>query len=73
MTCVILTGGWAWLLLLIYPAQIVKQILRSGGTMRHRVLISFFQVLARFPEVCGQLIYLRDRLAARQAQLIEYK
>jgi len=73
LTCGILIGGWAWLLLLIYPAQIVKQILRSGGPMRHRVLVSFFQVLARFPEVCGQLIYLRDRLVARQAQLIEYK
>jgi glycosyltransferase involved in cell wall biosynthesis len=73
MICLILTGSWAWLLFLIYPAQLVKQILRSGGTMRNRVLVSFFQVLARFPEVCGQLLYLRDRLVARQAHLIEYK
>ncbi|SHH49097.1 Glycosyltransferase, GT2 family [Bradyrhizobium erythrophlei] len=70
---VILFGAWAWLLLLIYPAQIVKQTLRSDGAMGHRILLGFFQVLARFPEACGQLLYLRDRLAARQAQLIEYK
>jgi glycosyltransferase involved in cell wall biosynthesis len=73
VTSVILFDAWAWLLLLIYPLQIVKQTLRSDGTMGHRMLVGFFQVLARFPEACGQFLYLRDRLAARQAQLIEYK
>jgi glycosyltransferase involved in cell wall biosynthesis len=71
--CAILLGSWAWLLLLVYPAQIVKQVLRSGGTVGHRFLIGFFQVLARFPEACGQILYVRDRLVARQANLIEYK
>jgi glycosyltransferase involved in cell wall biosynthesis len=71
--CVLLFGVWAWLLVLIYPAQIVKQILRSPGTLRHRILISFFQVLARFPEACGQLLFWRDLLVAKQAKLIEYK
>jgi GT2 family glycosyltransferase len=73
MICVFLFGAWAWLLLLIYPAQIVKQILRSNGTMGHRILVGFFQLLTRFPEAWGQLLYLRDRLVARQAELIEYK
>jgi cellulose synthase/poly-beta-1,6-N-acetylglucosamine synthase-like glycosyltransferase len=70
---VFLFGGWTWLLLLIYPAQIVKQILRSDGATGHRILIGFFQVLARFPEAWGQILYFRDRLIARQRQLIEYK
>ena len=73
MICVVLVGAWAWLLLMVYPAQIVKQTLRSDGTMGHRILVGSFQVLARFPEAFGQLLYLRDRLIARQAQLIEYK
>jgi GT2 family glycosyltransferase len=71
--CVILFGSRAWLLLLIYPAQLIKLALRSNGTIRGRILLGFFQVLARFPEAWGQLLYLRDRLVARQAQLIEYK
>jgi Glycosyl transferase family group 2 len=71
--CVLLFGVWAWLLVFIYPAQIVKQILRSPGTIRHRIPVSFFQVLARFPEACGQLLFWRDLLFAKQAKLIEYK
>ncbi len=70
---VFLFGGWTWLLLLIYPTQVVKQILRSDGATGRRILIGFFQVLARFPEAWGQVLYFRDRLIARQRQLIEYK
>ncbi len=73
MTATIFFGAWAWLLLLIYPTQIMRQTLRSNGTFGDRILVGFFQVLARFPEAWGQLLYLRDRLVARQAQLIEYK
>lgn len=73
VACATLLGGWAWLLLLIYPAQVMKRILRSKGTIRQRILVGFFQVLARFPEAWGQILYVRDRLSARQAQLIEYK
>jgi GT2 family glycosyltransferase len=71
--CVVLFGRWAWLLLLVYAAQFVKQVIRSAGTPRDRMLVSFFQLLARFPEAYGQLLYLRHRLAARESQLIEYK
>ena len=74
VACSILFSAWAWLLLLVYPAQIVRQILRSSGeTMNHRIAIGFFQVMARFPEACGQILYVRDRLVTRQAKLIEYK
>jgi glycosyltransferase involved in cell wall biosynthesis len=73
LACAALIDAWAWLLLLIYPAQIMKQILRSKGSIDDRILIGFFQVLARFPEAWGQILYVRDRLVARQAKLIEYK
>jgi GT2 family glycosyltransferase len=73
IACATLFDARAWLLFLIYPVQIAKQWLRSDGTISNRILISFFQVLARFPEASGQLLYLRDRLIARQSQLIEYK
>jgi glycosyltransferase involved in cell wall biosynthesis len=73
LACATLFGAWAWLLLLVYPAQIMKQILRSSGTLAHRISIGFFQVLGRFPEAWGQILYVRDRLVARPAKLIEYK
>lgn len=73
VACATLFGAWVWLLLLVYPAQIMRQILRSKGTIGERISIGFFQVLARFPEAWGQILYARDRLSARQAQLIEYK
>jgi glycosyltransferase involved in cell wall biosynthesis len=69
----ILGGISALFLLLIYPAQILKQILRSRGSTGDRIRVGFFQVLARFPETWGEILFVRDRLAARKAQLIEYK
>jgi glycosyltransferase involved in cell wall biosynthesis len=71
--CTILGSALAWFLVLIYPAQILRQILRSSGSIGDRILSGFFQVLARFPETWGEILFVRDRLAARKAQLIEYK
>ena len=69
----VLFGLWAWALLLIYPLQILRQATRNSGSLRDRIWLALFQILARFPEVCGQLKYLRDRLLVRQARIIEYK
>jgi glycosyltransferase involved in cell wall biosynthesis len=71
--CTFLFETWAWLLLLIYPGQIARQIVRSRGPICQRILIAVFQVLARFAKVCGQILYLRDRVIARRAELVEYK
>jgi hypothetical protein len=63
--------GWvAWL---IFPLQFLRQTLRNPGSVRERVLLALFQLLARFPEACGQIEFLRDRVLGRHRQLIEYK
>jgi len=66
-------GFWAALLLLIYPLQVLRQFFRLPGDARDRGLRAAFQVLGRFPEVMGQLQFMRDRLLGRGGRLIEYK
>jgi GT2 family glycosyltransferase len=66
--------GWLGaLLLLIYPLQIVRRMLRMTGSLRTRLQFAFFEQLSRFPEAIGQLRFLRDRLLGRRGHLIEYK
>lgn len=64
---------WGWTLWLIYPMQVLRQIVRNSGPPDRRVRQALFQVLARFPEGWAQLKFLYDRLVGRQARLIEYK
>jgi GT2 family glycosyltransferase len=64
---------WGWAAWLIYPLQLLRQIVRNPGTLRQRALLALFQVLARFPEGWGQIRFVRDRLLGRQARIIEYK
>jgi GT2 family glycosyltransferase len=66
-------GPWGWLTWLIYPLQMLRQMMRNRGPLRQRAVLSIFQVLARFPEALGQLKFLRDRLFRHQAVIIEYK
>jgi GT2 family glycosyltransferase len=74
--CIVASLAWppwgraAWL---IYPLQVLRQIVRNRGTLADRATLALFQVLARFPEAWGQIKFLRDRLLGRQARLIEYK
>ena len=70
---VVLCGPWALFLFLIYPFQIFRQATRNKGSLGDRMQLALFQMLARFPEVWGQLKFLRDHLLARQAHIIEYK
>jgi GT2 family glycosyltransferase len=56
-----------WLLLLIYPLQVLR-IARSGG-----VTWAFWITLAKFAEAQGALGYWFDRLRGRRKGLIEYK
>src|SRR5262249_2297836 len=58
---------------LIYPLQFLRQIVRTQGAMTDRATLALFQLLARFPEGLGQIRFMRDRMAGRQAGLIEYK
>jgi hypothetical protein len=64
---------WGWVVWLIYPAQMLRQTIRNHGPLKDRAQLALFQVLARFPEACGQLQFLRDKMLGRRSRLIEYK
>jgi glycosyltransferase involved in cell wall biosynthesis len=64
---------WGLIAWLIFPLQVLRQTVRNTGTWRQRLTISFFQVVARFPEALGQIRFARDSLLNRQKRLIEYK
>jgi glycosyltransferase involved in cell wall biosynthesis len=66
--------GWvAALLLLIYPLQIARRMVRMPGSLSSRLQFACFEQLSRFPEAVGQLRFLRDRLLRQRGHLIEYK
>jgi glycosyltransferase involved in cell wall biosynthesis len=66
-------GWWTLLLLLAYPAQLV----RLAGTGRRFTRVNWLwagaMVLGKFPEMLGQVKYLRDRCLRVNSHLIEYK
>jgi GT2 family glycosyltransferase len=64
---------WGWVAWGIFPLQVTRQTVRNRGPMMQRALVALFQLLARFPEACGQIKFMRDRLLGHQAHLIEYK
>jgi glycosyltransferase involved in cell wall biosynthesis len=64
---------WGWAAFLIYPLQILRQMVRNPGPLRQRAQLALFQLLARFPEVWGQIKFMRDNQLDRHADLIEYK
>jgi hypothetical protein len=63
-------GLVAWL---IFPAQMLRQTIRNPGPIRERVLLAFFQLIARFPETWGQTKFLWNRFRRATPKLIEYK
>ncbi|MGB3532835.1 MAG: glycosyltransferase family A protein [Microcoleaceae cyanobacterium] len=69
-------GGWSLLLLIGYPLQLAKTF-RFYQTYcwswRENFLYSSFCVLAKFPELIGQIRFHRNRLLGYQSVLIEYK
>jgi len=61
-----------WILLL-YPMQIVRLALRGQRRVRENWLHSLFLVLGKFPELQGQIKYMRLRFNGQQSKLIEHK
>ncbi|QDG74820.1 glycosyltransferase family 2 protein [Labrenzia sp. PHM005] len=61
-----------WLLLLAYPAQIARLAIRSSKNGQP-ALIGFYDVLGKFAEARGVLMFHLNRHLARRATLIEYK
>ncbi len=69
----LLFGPWGWITWLIFPLQVLRQSYRNPGTLRERLVLSFFQLLARFPEAAGEIKFMRDRILGQRSRLIEYK
>jgi glycosyltransferase involved in cell wall biosynthesis len=61
------------LVLLSYPAQIVRLALRGRGDATLRFASAALLVVGKFAEMRGALRYHASRLAGRRAGLIEYK
>jgi GT2 family glycosyltransferase len=64
---------WAWLLLLAYPAQVLRLASREGPGRRDRWEKAAFLTLIKFPEAIGVLEYALGRITRRRALVIEYK
>lgn len=64
----LLQGPWAWLLLGLYPLQVIRMWFRSGS-LAHALL----SVLSRFAETVGIWRFHAGRRRGRAGALIEYK
>ena len=64
---------WFLLLLAIYPLQWARIALRGKASPRINWLRGGALVLGKFPEVFGQLKFLKDRISGARSGLIEYK
>jgi glycosyltransferase involved in cell wall biosynthesis len=69
----IATGPAALLALSIYPAQVARLALRSGGEREALWQNAFFLVAGKFPEALGQARSWLTHARGRRAALIEYK
>ena len=65
--------SWALVLLLIYPLQTIRLALRGEPSTRGNWWRAGFLVLAKFPEMLGQIKFLFHRHLGGQSRLIEYK
>jgi GT2 family glycosyltransferase len=68
-----LLSHWAWLLLLAYPAQVIRLASRGDPHQRATWERAFFTTLGKFPETAGIFEYWLGRLFFRPVGLIEYK
>jgi len=67
-----LTGPLALILLLAYPAQILRLARRGGGT-RAAWEQALFLTIGKFAEAMGVAEYWGRRLLGRRSGIIEYK
>jgi cellulose synthase/poly-beta-1,6-N-acetylglucosamine synthase-like glycosyltransferase len=57
----------------IYPLQVVRLALQGKGSPRENWWRAVFLVIGKFPEMLGQLKFLRHRCLGGRSHLIEYK
>jgi glycosyltransferase involved in cell wall biosynthesis len=73
LATVVTFGVWGSMILLVYPLQFLRQVLRNSGGINDRATLALFQILARFPEAFGQMRFFGERLFRRHVTLVEYK
>ena len=66
-------GPWALVLLLIYPLQVVRIVLRDGRSARENWWFAGFAMLWKVPVMFGQMKFLLHRYLGGRSRLIEYK
>lgn len=66
-------GWWALALLVVYPLQVIRLALTGRRAARENWWRALALVVGQFPEMLGQIRFLRDRYRHRQSRLIEYK
>jgi hypothetical protein len=64
----IAVSPWMTVLLLLWPAQVLRMVLMGKPPVQ-----AAFLVIGRVPEALGVLNYQMKRLAKRESRLIEYK
>lgn len=58
---------------MLYPAQYVRLMLRGKHSCKENAIYAMLLMLAKYPQLFGQLSYLRQLLSGRRRSLIEYK
>lgn len=66
-------GTWAFVMLLLYPLQIVRLAVRGKRSPRENWWRAIFLVLGKFPEMLGQMKFVVHRYLGGESRLIEYK
>jgi len=64
---------WALLLLLVYPAQVIRLAVQGRRSTRENWWRAAALVVGKFPEMLGQLKFVLDRYRHVRSGLIEYK
>lgn len=71
-----LTGGWSLLLLLAYPAMMIRifiHLRRQNRGRKQALLYAGFCLLGKFALLRGTLKFWRNQLLGKKSRLIEYK
>ena len=66
-------GPRAFLLLLVYPAQVLRLALKRKGSPRERLIWASLIVIGKFAEAAGQVRFMLARIRNAPQKLIEYK
>ncbi len=73
LSCAAVWGPIGWLVLGLYPLQVIRLVLRGNRSIQQNWWHAVFLVLGKFPELQGQVKFWVNRFLRKRPQLIEYK